>query len=314
MMKITKTNKTMKMMKNVKMYGLGLLAFAALIVSACESVSEVNPEGLTPIRLQSSVLQLKSNLQNVQIASGQELGFFVNKDEESAYSIENFQLTADGNGAFTHSPLYYPTGSSSFVFTAYHPRQASVLDGEVEFSVLSAQDIDANYLNSDLLYVKKTDIVRTTSAIALEFKHLLSRMTFTIKKGEDTEIHELSEILVSNVLPNVTLNLLDGSLSEASGTLSSIVANGVTGGESGVESLSSGAAIVVPQVIPTNTALLKITIGELDYIYTLSSALELKGGKSYAFEITVNKVGISVSSSIAEWEDGESVVGDGIVA
>ena len=314
MSEVTKMNKTRKMMKNVKMYGLGLLALAALMVSACQDDTSVNPEGLTPIRLQSSVLQLKSGLQNVQIANGQQLGFFVNKDAESTFSTENFLLTADGDGAFTHSPLYYPIGGSSFIFTAYHPRQASVTDGEVEFSVLSAQDIDANYLNSDLLYVKKADIVRTTSAVALEFKHLLSRLTFTIKKGEDTEIHELSEILVSNVLPNVTLNLLDGSLSEASGTLSSITANGVTGGESGVESLSGGAAIVVPQIIPTNTALLQITVGELSYTYTLSSALELKSGKSYAFEITVNKVGISVSSSIAEWEDGESVVGDGIVA
>ena len=311
---ITKTNKTKKMMKNVKMYGLSLLALAALIVSACERVSEVNPEGLTPIRLQSSVLQLKSGLQNVQIANGQELGFFVNEDEESTYSIENFQLTADGNGAFTHSPLYYPVTSSSFVFTAYHPRQASVLDDEVAFSVLSAQDIDANYLNSDLLYVKKTGIVRTTAAVPLEFKHLLSRMTFTIKKGEGTEIDELSEIEISNVLPDVSLNLVDGSLSAASGTPISIVANGVTGGESGAESLSGGAAIVAPQIIPANTDLLQITIGGISYIYTLPAALELEGGKSYTFEITVNKASLSVSSSIKNWEDGESIEGDGIIA
>jgi hypothetical protein len=314
---IIKINKTKKMMKHTKIYGLGLLALAVLAISACSDVNDIkgpSSEGRTPICLRSSLLMLKSNLQNVQIANGQQLGFFVNDEAESTYSIENFELTADGNGSFTHSPLYYPTAGNSFAFTAYHPHKASVSNSTVEHSVLPAQNINANYLNSDLLYVKKTGIARTPMAIPLVFKHKLSRMTFIVKKGEGAEIHELNEIKITNVLPDVSLNLVDGSLSAASGAPISIVANGVAGGESGVESLSGGAAIVAPQTISADTELLQITIGGVSYIYTLPTALELEGGTSYAFEITVNMAGISVSSSITNWEDGESIEGEGIIA
>ena len=306
--------KKIKNIKTVKNYYL-LMTFIALAFTGCSSNDDTSaPDVQVPIKLNSSVHLLRSSLQNTQIVAGQEVGFYLNITNESDYEIANEKLTADGLGNFAHATMFYPTEGSSFVFSAYQPYSTiGLVDGNVNFSVKVDQSDQSDYLNSDLLYVRKLGVVRTTAAVPLVFDHKLSRMTFKVIKGGGAEISSLSKIEILNVRPSVSMRITDGILSEATGEATTINAFAVTGGALGVESLSGSAAIIIPQVIATGTKLLAITIGEVTYTYTTTEPLSFDGGKSYDFQIKVDMAGITVTSTINDWINGGSIQGEGTI-
>ena len=302
----------MNLLKNVFLFGA-----IALVFNSCSSNDEVIkpeiPQGQTPIRLSSSVNLLKSNSQNTQIVSGQKVGFFLNIEEEANYEINNVVLTADGEGGFTHNPMYYPETGERFEFSAYHPYiEAGLAGGYINFTIKTDQSAKADYLNSDLIYSSTKNVERTNNTVPLTFIHKLARITFIIKKGDGVDISDLSKIEVLDVLPSVKMNITNGELSNTSGDLSAISAFGVTGGEEGVLSLSGAAAIIVPQTIERSSKLLRITIGETTYVYTTNEDIEFKGGNSYEYQIEISAQSISVTSTINDWGDGGSISGDGV--
>ena len=293
-----------------------LFGAIALVFTSCsnDEIIHPNPQVKTPIRLSSSVSLLKSVSQNVQIAAGQKVGFYLNITDEAEFSIINELLTADGSGNFAHESMYYPTEGASFEFTAYHPHSEDGLkDGYVEFNIEADQSEKADYLNSDLLYSNKKDVERTLNAVPLAFNHKLSKLTFTIKKGEGAEISDLSKIEILDILTFVKMDIADGTLTAASGASATINAFGVENGANGVEALSGSAAIIVPQTIEENSKLLRITIGEKTYAYTTTEAQTFESGKVYDFEIEIGSFGVTVTSSIKNWDTGDSTTGDGIL-
>jgi hypothetical protein len=294
-----------------------LLGAIALVLISCTDNDVINPEipqGKVPIRLSSSVSLLRSGSQNQQIVSGQELGFHLNITNEAEFNIDNEKLTANGTGGFSHVPMYYPTEGSSFEFTVYHPYTASGnAGGYIDFSIATDQTVKSDYLNSDLLFSKKTGITRTLDAVELSFDHMLSKLSFTIKKGDGADISDLSKIEILDILPSVKMSITDGSLTAASGTKVNVSAYGVTGGAEGVESLTGSAAIIVPQTIESGSKLLYIYIGETKYSYTTTSAIVFEEGMKYDFEIEISATGVTLTSSINNWGDGDSVTGGGVL-
>jgi len=301
----------MNLLRKVCLFG----AIALVFMSCSEKNEVVNPDlqGKTPIRLSSSVSLLRSGTQNTQLANGQKVGFFLNLTDETDYNINNNELTANGEGNFTHTPMYYPTEGSTFEFSAYHPYTSSGLsDGKIKFTVKENQSVKTDYFNSDLLHATKTDIVRTLNAVPLTFAHKLSKVTFIIKKGEGFDISELSKIEILNVSPSVDMDIITGSLSNVSETKTDITAYGVQSGTEGVLSISGSAAIIVPQTIASGSKLLRISFGEITYSYTTTENIEFENGKSYEFQIEIGAEAINVTSTISEWEDGDSIEGGGI--
>ena len=294
-----------------------LLGAIALVLISCTNNDVINqeiPQGKVPISLNSSVSLLRSDSQNGQIANGQEVGFYLNITSEATYEIDNNKLTADGSGEFIHNAMYYPTEGSTFEFTAYHPyAESGDAGGFIDFSIEADQSTKPAYLNSDLLFSKKTGISRTQNAVKLDFVHKLTKLTFTIKKGEGVDIDDLNKIEILDLRPSVKLNITDGTLTTASGEAGTISAYGVIGGSNSVETLSGSAAIIIPQTIETNTKLLHIYIGDTKYSYTTTSEIEFEGGKKYDFQIEISASGINVTSTINEWGIGDSITGDGVL-
>lgn len=293
---------------------------ATLTFSSCskDDDTQVNNSEKTEIRLSSGITtHLRSSRQNTQIAAGQKVGFFV-EDAGAPTSIiyTNTELTADGNGALNYSPkMFYPTNGNTVNFYAYHPfGSASDLTTAIPFSVKADQTAATDYLNSDLLYSQKTGVARTSSAELLTFNHKLSKLTFTVKKGEGASLEGLSAIEIQNTLPETSLKLEDGTITAASGTATTIKAFGVPTTVSSTDAEVSGmAAIVVPQTVTTDTELLKITIGGVSYIYRVPANLDYESGKVYNYTITVNMAGIIVTSEIVDWVNGGDIDGDGTI-
>ena len=304
-----------KFMKTMKFFLLfGAIALVFISCSGNDATDPDAPQAKTPIRLSSSVSLLRSGSQNQQIVNGQEVGFFLNETSETVFNINNEKLTADGSGNFAHSQMYYPMEGSSFVFSAYHPYSVTgLVDGYIEFSIASDQSNKPAYLGSDLLYSKKTGVLRTLNAVSLAFDHKLSRITFTIKKSTGVEIDKLSKIELLEISPSVKMDITDGTLSAASGTPITVNAFGVEGGESGVETLDGSAVIIVPQTIPNDSKLLLITIGDVVYSYTTTAEQVFVGGKSYDYQIEISAAEVNVTSSVNNWDTGDVIIGGGVM-
>ena len=302
----------MNLLRNVFLFGA-----IALVFNCCSESDEVTkpeiPQGQTPIRLSSSVNLLRSGSQNTQIVSGQKVGFFLNETNETDYDNNNVELTADGEGNFTHSTMNYPEEGSTFEFTAYHPYSiTSLSDGNIVFSVNTDQSVKADYLNSDLLYSSKTGVEKSMNVVQMPFAHKLSKLTFVIIKGDGADISDLSKIEILDVLSAVSMDITTGDLSNASGMPTTISAYGVEGGEEDVETLSGSAAIIVPQTIESGKKLLRISFDETTYSYATEEAIAFEGGKEYEFQIEISAQRIKVSSSIGEWISGGSISGEGV--
>jgi len=295
--------------KNLFILSIGV---AATLLTACSKDNlELGVESAAKISLNSGIDLQTRAIQETQIEAGRNLSLFVTKPAEEAL-YNNVKLTANGSGSFSHGDMYYPMDGSPVNFYAVHPYTADQNSlGVMTFSVQADQSSDKGYLDSDLLYALKENIGRTTSAIRLEFRHKLSKLEFTIKQEDGSDnLTGLSSLTILGMKPTTTIDLTSGVLGSASGTATDILTNGVKGVEA---SEATGiSAVVVPQTISSGTRLLQITIGDVDYYYTTTSALTFDESKKYTLELTIKQGGIVLNSIIEGWEDnGDTITGEG---
>ena len=294
---------------------------SGIIFSSCSKDEELTGNGSneqTQIRLTSAINQLatRSTAQNTQIESGQEVGLMVTNNPYTNVLYDNIKLTADGIGGFTYaSSMYYPTDGGTVDLIAYHPYSSLVtgIDDTNTFSIQADQTLKVNYLNSDVLFGSATNVSRTTNAVPIEFNHLFSKLTFTVKKGNGASLEGLSSIEILG-LSNLALVDFEKKSVEVDGTATTIKAYNVPTGTASDTQLTGAAAIVVPQTVKAGQTLLKVTIGGVAYLYAPTAALELKTGTAYNYTITVNMAGITVTSSIVDWENGGNIDGEGEIA
>lgn len=304
-----------------KVLGIALVAVAMV---SCSSSDELNEGGNynNEIRFSSRINQLRSVPYNdTQLEAGTKVGIYVvertdaNTPGNPNYGgiYENVQLEASGSGDFSSSMLmYYPSTGNNVDFFAYHPWQADNITevGALSFNVQADQTELENYIQSDLLWAQTLNINNSNYVVPLTFQHKLSKFEFVLKKGDGiTDFMQLNKLEVLDILPGTTLDVETGEITEATGAAVNISAFGATATTE--EEASTSAAILVPQTLPINKQLIRITLGEATYTYTLPSALVLESGKKYTFNITLNADGIEVTSTITDWIDGGSLEGSG---
>lgn len=258
---------------------------------------------------------------DTQIANGQEVGLFINESANSAKVIgDNLKYVADGAGGLTladptQNTPYYPNTGNNVTIIAYQPyyENAAINDGTYEFAVKDNQSKDVDYYNSDLLYSASADYARQSAAHNLEFKHKLSKIVCTLTAG--TGAPDLTGATVEIVKAKTTgkFKPSDGTFEKpsAGGSESNIIMNStITPG--------SYIAIIPPQTYVKTYQFLQVTlsgsVGAGEYYYKIPNGsgdrdLELTEGNVYTFEITVNRTGLSVTTSIAGWGTGSTSSG-----
>lgn len=300
-------------------FGLALTTTCLSSITSCSSTDEQSLSDQTPISLKSTLdVQTRSTLQNTQIAAGQQVGVSITiAGQTDSFLYDNEKITADGGGAFNYARMmYYPQTGENIDAYAYHPYDASFNNSNGSsklFTVSDAQNQQANYLNSDVLFATTKDVQRSSNPVPLTFKHKLSKITYTIRKGGISDIAGLSSIVLANALPQIEMNLLNGDLGEASGTPTNLEAFNVKGGTVEDVELTGAAVIVPPQTFEAGNDLLKIKIGEDSFTYVPTQAITLESGKNYNFIITISMNGIIFESTITDWEDGGTIIGEGIM-
>ena len=295
-------------MKYLKLFPLALLA-----LSAC--VKETQEQPATPINFFSTVSQTKSanvNLQKVQIASGVQVGVFVKGADSYITGGDNACLTADGNGSFTGTTLYFPTDGSAVSVNAYAPYAEAFTgkaDQAVPFSVSADQSTDTGYLSSDLLCGAPTgtnSFTKDSPNVSIAFAHKLSKLSVKFTLGETDVNLKGATINIVNTLPGTTLKVSDGTLGEATGEATPIKA--VTFASDATTFVAS--AVMVPQTVAAGS-FIQVVLSDKILNAQLNSDATFLSGKAYTYNVNISgegaetKAEIELASTVTDWDEVE---------
>ena len=307
-------------------------AAAAIVMVACNNEETDNWAG--EIRLSSglAVQQVNStraanNIQSGQFAAGEKIDVFINEavnagETATTSYTQPLVYTAGGDGSMSTSPQpYYPTSGKDVNIYAYYPSgTVTSIDANadaVNFTVVADQSSDANYKVSDLMYgTASNPVKRIKDDVNITFKHLLSKVTVTLKQGAGIKNLTNAKVELLNVLPTTTLTPSTGVISVADGDETDITVM-----DKGTN--LSGSAVVVPQTLNQEVEgkrrFIRVTLetGGVLYSQNLTDAdnepigdIEMTAGNEYKYEITVNLTSLDIKSSITEWVTGDPVKGD----
>lgn len=266
----------------------------------------------------NEVKTLTRAAQNVQtgtvITSGNTAGFFITDGsvtENDELTYDNMKMTADGNGNFTgDTQLYFPLSESAGVY-AYTPysEDAKLSDG-FTFSVKTDQNLDADYLQSDLLIgAPESNPVAASSAtdgkVNVKFSHKLAKVNLNVSSEITGTDLSTSTVKIMNTQTSCTVNVKEGTI-VATGSTATITAATYTAAQDAYKC----AAIVVPQTIASGKQFVGLEIGEsgsAQKLYVrLSDALTLEAGHEYTFNVVIKKdqIAMTLANQLDEWTNG----------
>ena len=202
-----------------------------MIMAGCANDFDVQQKSM-PIRMTTSVARTRAianPTQESQLVSGEKVYVWANQEAVSgtpdwttgAY-LKAWTLTADGSGALNGSSQYYSEGTLSMVaihgnFTFTEGTEA--YPGTVEHSVAADQNTAGGYEQSDLMWWSQTGVASSASAIPITFARNLSKIEITLVTGDYTADElDKATVKLQNVLPTVSMDMADGSISDAYGS------------------------------------------------------------------------------------------------
>lgn len=301
------------------------LIFAAALVAlaACNNEDYTpadDPNAPMEIRLSSGIdVQTRANSAEVpdkQIAERQQVGVFINDAGNGDVISVNLQYAANGSGQLTLTDAsqqpYYPATGNGVKMTAYHPYddRAAITGSAYEFAVSTDQSSNANYYASDLLYSASSEYARQKTAHSLAFKHKLSKVECTLTPGSGSPDLTGATVSIVGAQTNIFFRPADGTLrSPTNVTTADIKLNSAI-------AAGSYIGIIPPQTYSKGSKFLKITLESGGtFYYTIPNAsgdedLTLGENNVYKYTITVNRTGLSVTSTIEPWGNGGTHSGD----
>lgn len=299
-----------------------------------------------------------TDLQSTSIVEGGSVGAFIYRKGESAAaapletSIEFADFGQSKNYGYTNKKLSSISGTTRLYSTAqpifpengtneqkkvdiyaYAPYNAAYtsLTTAQTFTVKDDQSKEADYIASDLLYAKQTDVARANNGtgfkeVPLTFDHKLTKLIIELEQGDGTGSLDGATVDLINVGTTGTIDLTDGTVTISNSN------NAQTGTvkvfkygykknaddtETADNTCKKGAAIIYPHTAAElANAKVKITMSNGTTTYTAKLATtnitKLDAKNSYTYKVRVSADGISFSAAISPWtEEAErSVVSD----
>lgn len=308
---------------NLAKIGLMLSLLVALLYSCTENIydSQQNDESYA-IKIEASY-PVATRVSGNMFADGDRMGIYVVDYEDgmpgtlsdAGNNGDNVMFTFDesANSWEGVTDLYFKSKSTNVDIYGYYPYDSNLSDVDAyQFSVKRQQDKSSTseelggYEASDLLRAKAENIAPTTSTITLTYKHLMAGIRVTLQKGSgfdsDDVWNEMKKtVLVSNIVPNGTVNLATGSVTQGEGSPISITPYSYNG---------EYRAVVIPQTIDAGKTIISITVGGVSYAFTKQETFTYSSGKMHQFTITVDRredtgeLTFSLASeSIVAWVD-----------
>ena len=297
-------------------HGTYWMGFVSLLLAACQGqdVPTVTDEEKLPMSVQAEIENSSSaNARTsttdggaVSFVAGDKIGLFVPNQ------ISPVVWTYSGSGWTPGKTVYWKDKTSTYDFYAYYPCSgdvSAVTASAVPMPDLSAQTGTLEKLGDyDFLVATQDCSYGTTGAVSFtgehQFKHVLSRVTFTFN---------VDEMGAGVVLDKVSLTADDLSNKISYSFSSQAIAPASDSGHTIAAAIRSNTAVLLTPPLRNSTLTLAVTYTVGDKTVTLSdttSALSLTAGANHQMTVTVKQGGLIISdATVADWSDGSSLPG-----
>lgn len=248
----------------------------------------------------------QSRATETSFENGDVVGLYVAEEnsilEISGNTVNNEALTFSGSQWISSRPLYWDAGVYNVY--AYYPRMADVSSiTDLPFEISDDQRAVSSGINgfeaSDFLYASAKGVSASASPVSLQFRHILSKMTIRLIKGEDYEgeIPETATVYIHNTVTEASLDLMAGVATKAlRGKSKSIIAR-----QNGVGNYS---AVIIPQRLENRVPLVEVVMNGVSFLY--ETKFLFKPGVHHIVNLVVDKnpeqIKIEIGGELTNWD------------
>lgn len=278
------------------------ITFASLLLLACSTDEVEAPKTAkeTPMKFVVNYPG-QSRVSGNAFESGDSIGLYVAEQdaplEIGGNLVNNEALTFDGSNWAASRTLYWDEGTYNAY--AYYPRLTSVSSIEDQPFNVSLDQSGKGYEKSDLLYAQTKGVSASDDAVSLTFKHIMSKLTIRLVKGEDFEgdMPDEATVKVMNTYPASTVDLSAGVATvNGYGDRATITAK--------ADGNHQYSAIVVPQRVTNRVPLIEVTMKGVSYLF--ESSFQFKAGINHTVSLVItdnpDKVKIEIGGAIQNWQ------------
>lgn len=207
----------------------------------------------------------------------------------------------EGGFVNQQTAIYWPVKTRKLDLYAYYPYSENGIaeDNTLSIAVQTDQSIAGNYTKSDYMTARLTGNERTKEALILPFKHVMSKLKFTLIPGNGYTATELSQLNLMLKQMNTTALL---NLSKASGEEGFMTALDNPGD---MKVTSSREAIVVPQTKNVGDTFFTLSNADGTVLVTCNTEEgknSFETGKQYNYTVKISRVGVNLTAEITDWE------------
>lgn len=237
---------------------------------------------------------------------GDKIGLYIAKAdmplEIGGNTVNNEPLTLTSTTWTPSQKLFWDEGTYNAY--AYYPYMSVTSIEDQPVSVATDQSKAATdgemsaYEASDLLYAQNKGLTASISPVTLTFKHIMSKLTIRLVKGEDFEgdMPTDAEIFIHNTVPTATVDLSAGIVTrDVKGKRTTIKAR--------QESDFQFGAIIVPQRLDNRVPLVEVVMKGVSYLF--ESKFLFKPGIDHLVNLVITdnpeQVKIEVGGEVENW-------------
>lgn len=288
---------------------MALCAVAVALLTACadDDAPQYKDAKSTPMTFvvdhPSMVRATDSNFE-----SGDRIGLYVSTAdaplEIGGNLVNNEALTFDGSQWTAARTLYWDEGTyNAYAYYPYIKDVNSVEDQLFSVSVDQSKARTATSLGgyeaSDLLFATSKGVRASDEPVQLAFRHIMSKITIRLVKGEDFEgeMPQNATVYVHNTVTEATIDLQAGvATRHAKAPRQTITAHH--------DGDNLYSAIVVPQRIENRMPFIEVIMNNMSYLY--ESKFLFKPGMEHFVNLIIpnnpNSTKIEIGGGIKNWE------------
>ena len=272
------------------------VASALAVLAIATSCKKDSPSSTIPAEKDMTIRFTPSLYQFVKATDtafedGDNIGVNIFKGEEVYLYNELFTVNEGSLTSETAHKWYKETEVEATITAVYPRTDASEYNGAESFTINSDQSTAEGYAASDLLFAATT-ATPTENAVALPFKHALSKIVVNVVNNLDEEIEN---VWFTDVYGSVTY--------DPKNPFETLAVSGEKGTVKAVKGTDGSYVLIV---VPQENALPKValtTASGKQYTFVLEESVTFTSGKVRTADITVNENSIytSFTTDITDW-------------